>query len=455
MNTSSHLATALHGSVITPGSSEYEAARKVYNGMIDRHPDLVVRCANVADVRTAVNFARQEGLTVAIRGGGHNGAGLGVCDHGMVIDLSPMKGVRVDPVTKTVRAEAGCTQADLNHAAQSFGLAVPAGIISTTGIAGLTLGGGTGYLTRKYGLSLDNLLEADVVLADGRFVTASAQQNDDLFWAIRGGGGNFGIVTSFLFRGCPVDQVFAGPMLWEMEHAREVLQWYRDVALTLPEDLYGFFAFLKVPPGPPFPEELHHKTMCGIVWAYCGPLDQAEEAFRPVRKFRVPKFELTGPMPYTALQSMFDGIYAPGLQWYWRGDFVSEIPEQAIDEHLKFAAQLPTLQSTMHLYPVDGAASRVGRHETAFSYREAKWSMVIVGVDPDPANAEKITAWTKDYWSALHPYSLGGAYVNFMMDEGIDRIKATYRDNYDRLLAIKRKYDPENFFHVNQNIRPD
>jgi FAD binding domain/Berberine and berberine like len=455
MNTSSQLATAIRGSVITPTSSEYEVARKVYNGMIDRHPDVIVRCANVADVRTAVNFARQEGLTVAIRGGGHNGAGLGVCDHGMVIDLSPMKGVRVDPVTKTVRAEAGCTQADLNHAAQSFGLAVPAGIISTTGIAGLTLGGGTGYLTRKYGLSLDNLLEVDVVLADGRFVTASAKENDDLFWAIRGGGGNFGIITSFLFRGCPVDQVFAGPMLWEMENAREVLQWYRDVALTLPEELYGFFAFLKVPPGPPFPEELHHKTMCGIVWASCGPLDQAEEAFRPVRKFRAPKFELTGPMPYTALQSMFDGIYAPGLQWYWRGDFVSEIPDQAIDEHLKFAAQLPTLQSTMHLYPVDGAAGRVGRHETAFSYREAKWSMVIVGVDPDPANAEKITAWTKDYWSALHPYSLGGAYVNFMMDEGIDRIKATYRDNYDRLLAIKQKYDPSNFFHVNQNIRPD
>jgi hypothetical protein len=455
MNTSSQLATALHGRVITPSSSEYEVARKVYNGMIDRHPDLVVRCANVADVRTAVNFARQQGLTVAVRGGGHNGAGLGVCDHGMVIDLSPMKGVRVDPVTKTVRAEAGCTQADLDHAAQSFGLAVPAGIISTTGIAGLTLGGGTGYLTRKYGLSLDNLLEADVVLADGQFVIASAQENDDLFWAIRGGGGNFGIVTSFLFRGCPVDQVFAGPMLWEMEHAREVLQWYREVSLTLPEELYGFFAFLKVPPGPPFPEELHHKTMCGIVWAYCGPLDQAEEAFRPLRKFRAPKFELTGPMPYIALQSMFDGIYSPGLQWYWRGDFVAEIPDQAIDEHLKFAAQLPTLQSTMHLYPVDGAASRVGRHETAFSYREAKWSMVIVGVDPDPANAEKITAWTKDYWSALHPYSLGGAYVNFMMDEGIDRIKATYRDNYDRLLAIKRKYDPENFFHVNQNIRPD
>src|ERR1700726_2997709 len=450
-----NLSAKLRGSVITPGSDEYEVARRVYNGMIDRRPDAIVRCADVADVMTAVNFARNEDVAVAVRGGGHNGAGLGVCDHGLVIDLSSMKGVLVNPATNTIRAEAGCTQADLSHAAHDFGLAVPLGVISSTGIAGLTLGGGTGYLTRKYGLTVDNLLKADLVLADGRFVTASAKENADLFWAIRGGGGNFGVVTSFLFRGCPVDQVFAGPMLWEMGHARELLQWYREVELALPEELYGFFAFLKVPPGPPFPEELHHKTMCGIVWAYCGPLDQAEEAFRPVRKFRAPKFELTGPMPYTALQSMFDGIYAPGLQWYWRGDFVSEIPDQAIDEHLKFAAQLPTLQSTMHLYPVDGAASRVGRHETAFSYREAKWSMVIVGVDPDPANAEKITAWTKDYWSALHPYSLGGAYVNFMMDEGIDRVKATYRDNYDRLLAIKQKYDPSNFFHVNQNIRPD
>jgi FAD/FMN-containing dehydrogenase len=450
----SKLSPNLRGSVITPASGEYEAARKVYNGMIDRRPDVIIRCANVADARTAVSFARQEGLTVAVRGGGHNGAGLGVCDHGLVIDLSSMKGVRVDPATNTVRAEAGCTQADLNHAAHSFGLAVPVGVVSTTGIAGLTLGGGTGYLTRKYGLALDNLLEADLVLADGRFVTASAKENPDLFWAIRGGGGNFGIVTSFLFRGCPVDQVFAGPMFWEMEHAREVMQWYREISLALPEELYGFFAFLKVYPAPPFPEELHRKTMCGIIWAYCGLLDKVEEAFRPIRKFRTPRFELTGTMPYTALQSMFDAIYPPGMQWYWRGDFLGRIPDEAIDEHLKFGEQLPTLQSMMHFYPVDGAASRVDRHETAFSYRDAKWSMVMVGVDPDPANAEKITAWTKDYWEALHPYSLGGAYVNFMMEEGIDRIKATYRDNYDRLVEIKRKYDPDNFFHINQNIRP-
>ena len=448
------LSPNLRGSVITPVSGEYEAARKVYNEMIDRHPGAIVRCANVADVRAAVNFAHQEGLTVAVRGGGHNGAGLAVCDQGFVIDLSSMKGVRVDPAASTVRAEAGCTQADLNHAAHSFGLAVPVGVVSTTGIAGLTLGGGTGYLTRKYGLALDNLLEADLILADGRFVTANARENSDLFWAIRGGGGNFGIVTSFLFRASPVDQVFAGPMFWEMEHAREVMQWYREISSALPEELYGFFAFLKVFPIQPFPEELHRKTMCGIVWAYCGPLDNVEEAFRPVRKFRAPRFELTGPMPYTALQSMFDALYPPGMQWYWRGDFLGQIPDQAIDEHLKFGEQLPTQHSTMHFYPVDGAASRVDRHATAFSYRDAKWSMVIVGVDPESANAEKITTWTKDYWTAVHPYSLGGGYVNFMMDEGIDRIKATYRDNYDRLVEIKRKYDPNNFFHINQNIRP-
>ena len=450
-----NLSAKLRGSVITPGSGEYEVARRVYNGMIDRRPDAIVRCADVVDVTTVVNFARNEDIAVAVRGGGHNGAGLGVCERGFVIDLSLMKGVLVNSVTKTIRAEAGCTQADLSHAAHDFGLAVPLGVISSTGIAGLTLGGGMGYLTRKYGLTVDNLLEANLVLADGHLVTASAAQNPDLFWAIRGGGGNFGIVTSFLFRGCPVAQVFAGPMLWEMEHARELLEWYREVAPAQPEELCGIFAFLKVPPGRPFPEELHGKTMCGIVWAYCGPLDLVEEAFRPVRKFREPRFELMASMPYPALQSMFDAIYPPGLQWYWRGDFFGQISDRAIDEHLKFGEQVPTLHSTMQLNPVDGAVGRFNRHDTAFSYRDAKWSMVIVGVDPDPANAEKITAWTKNYWAALHPYSLGGAYVNFLMDEGIDRVKAAYRDNYDRLLKVKRKYDPANFFRINQNIRPD
>jgi FAD/FMN-containing dehydrogenase len=286
-------------------------------------------------------------------------------------------------------------------------------------------------------------------------VTASGEENPDLFWALRGGGGNFGIVTSFLFRAWPVNEVFGGPMLWEIDDARGVLEWYREVALAQPEELYGFFAILKVPPGPPFPEEIHLKTMCGIVWAYCGPSDQVENAFRPIRQFRAPKFEHLGQMPYAMLQSMFDALLPPGLQWYWRGDFLGEISDEAIDQHIKFGEALPTPLSAMHLYPMDGYAGRVNRHDTAFSYRDAKWSMVIAGIDPDPVNTGTITKWTKDYWAAIHPYGLGGAYVNFMMDEGLDRIKATYRDNYDRLVEIKRKYDPTNFFKINQNIQPN
>src|ERR1700722_16432533 len=422
--------------------------------MVDRRPDFIVRCAEVADVRSAVNFARQENLTVAVRGGGHNGAGFAVCDHGLVIDRSPMKAVRVDPVANTVRAEAGCTQADLNLAAQGFGLAVPAGVISTTGIAGLTLGGGTGYLTRKYGLALDNLLEAEVVLSDGRFVTASAKENDDLFWAVRGGGGNFGVVTSFLFQGQPVHTVYGGPMFWRLEDAAEVTRWYRDFIVKAPDDVYGFFAFHTIPPTAPFPERFHRMKMCGIVWCSTGPIKKAEKIFKPIRKFKTPAIDLVGPIPHPSLQSLFDGLYPPGMQWYWKADFIRTLPDEAIAQHLKHAATLPTLQSTMHLYPINGAAGRVKRGATAWWHRDANWTEVIVGVDPDRAKKEEISAWAKEYWSALHPYSAGGAYINFMMDEGEERIRATYGKNYKRLAKIKKRYDPGNLFRVNQNIRP-
>jgi FAD/FMN-containing dehydrogenase len=366
-----------------------------------------------------------------------------------------MRGVRVDPDAQTVRVEGGAKWGDVDHAAHAFGLAVPTGIISTTGVAGLALGGGHGYLTRKYGLTIDNLLEADVVLADGSFVKASEEENEDLFWAIRGGGGNFGVVTSFLFRGNPVSTVYAGPMFWELDRAEEILRWYRDFSPQAPEDLYGFFAFLVVPPAPPFPEHLHGKRMCGVVWCYSGPMEGAEEAFRPVRQEAgPPAFEFLGPMPVPVLNSLFDALYPPGLQWYWRGDFVTELSDEAIAMHLRHGPEVPTMHSTMHLYPIDGAPQRVDRHDTAFSYREATWSQVIVGVDPDPANAERITEWTKEYYDAVHPHSGGGAYVNFMMDEGQERVKATYRDNYERLVEIKNKYDPTNLFRVNQNVRP-
>ncbi len=444
----------LRGHLIRPGDPGYDDARRVYNAMIDRRPALITRCANVADVIRSVNFARDNGVLVAIRGGGHNGAGLGTCDGGLVIDLLPMKGIRVDPKARTARVEGGCTFGDVDHATHAFGLATPAGIISTTGVGGLTLGGGIGYLTRKYGLTIDNLLEVDVVLADGSLVTASAGQNEDLFWAVRGGGGNFGVVTSFLFRLHPVQTVVAGPTLYPLEQAPEVMRWYREFLPQAPEDLNGFFAFLTVPPGPPFPEALHLKKMCGVVWCYCGAPDRAEEVFRPIREFGRPALYGVQPMPYPVLQSAFDALYPPGLQWYWRADFVNELSDEAIARHATYGSQLPTLHSTMHLYPIDGAVHRVRRNDTAFSYREARWAQVMVGVDPDAANAERIKDWTVRYWEALHPYSAGGAYVNFMMDEGQERVQATYRDSYARLAKIKRKYDAGNLFRVNQNIRP-
>jgi FAD/FMN-containing dehydrogenase len=320
----------------------------------------------------------------------------------------------------------------------------------------LTLGGGMGHLTRKFGLTIDNLLAADVVLADGTFVVASANQNSDLFWALRGGGGNFGVVTSFLFQAHPVRMVCAGPMLWELDQAADIVKWYREFIPQAPEDISGFVAFLTVPPGPPFPEALHFKKMCGIVWCYVGALEQANEILAPLRSFRPPAFEFFAPMPFPMLQSMFDGLYVPGLQWYWKADFVKELSDQAIALHIKHASELPTLHSTMHMYPLNGAAHTPGNDETAWSSRDAMWSEVIVGVDPDPANKDRITAWAKSYWEELHPYGAGGAYVNFMMEgEGEDRIRATYGDNYPRLARIKAKYDPDNFFRVNQNIPPE
>ena len=446
--------SSLRGGLIEPGDPHYDEARKVYNAMIDRRPRLIARCLDVADVIAAVNFGREHELLVSIRGGGHNAGGLGVCDDGLVIDLSPMKYVRVDPKKRIVVAGGGALWGDVDHATHAFGLAVPAGIISTTGVGGLTVGGGLGHLTRQCGLTIDNLLAVDMVLADGRFVTASSKEHADLFWAVRGGGGNFGVVTSFLFKAHPIHTNYAGPMLWPLEHAGEMMRWYRGFIAKAPNTLNGFFAFLTVPPGPPFPEHLHNKKMCGIVWCYTGPAGKAEQVFKPIRAFKTPALDFVGPIPHPALQSMFDPIYPPGLQWYWKADFVRELSDQAIALHVQHGSKLPTTQSTMHLYPIDGAASRVKNTATPWSYRDAVWAQVMVGVDPDPANKEKISAWAKDYWTALHPYSAGGAYVNFMMDEGEDRIRATYGKNYDRLAKVKKRYDPANLFRVNQNIKP-
>jgi FAD/FMN-containing dehydrogenase len=445
----------LRGRLIEPGDKDYDDVRKVYNGMIRKKPRLIARCADVADVIRSVNFAREKDLLLAIRGGGHNAGGLGICDDGLVIDLSPIKYTQVDPAARTITVGGGCVWGDVDHATHVFGLATPSGFISTTGVAGLTLGGGVGHLTRKYGLTIDNLVSVDVVLASGKFVKASADENSDLFWALRGGGGNFGVVTSFTFKLHPVDILYGGPMLYELSEASDVMKWYRELIPGAPDDLSGFFAFLTVPPAPPFPEHLHLKKMCGVVWAYAGAQEKAEETFKPIRAFKKPALDFVGPIPHPALQSMFDALYPPGLQWYWRADFFNELSNDAIAQHIRFGQALPTMHSTMHLYPTNGAASRIGKSDTAWNYRDAKWAEVIVGVDPDPANNEKIISWTKSYYDALHPYSAGGAYVNFLMgDEGEDRVKKTYGDNYERLVAIKNKYDPHNLFRVNQNVKP-
>jgi FAD/FMN-containing dehydrogenase len=446
--------SALRGELIAPGDARYDEARKVYNGMIDRRPRLIARCTDVADVITAVNFGRDNSLPLAIRGGGHNAAGSGVCNDGLVIDLSPMRYVHVDPQKKTIRAGGGALWGDVDHAGHPFGLAVPAGFVSTTGVGGLTLGGGIGHLTRTYGLTIDSILSVDMVLANGKFVIASPKENSDLFWAIRGGGGNFGVVTSFLFKAHPVHTQYAGPMLYELSETVDVMKWYRTFIAKAPRELNGFFAFLIVPPGPPFPEHLHNKKMCGIVWAYSGNVKKGPSVFKPIRKFKAPALDLVGPIPNPVLNSMFDPLYPPGLQWYWKADFVRELSDEAIALHAEHGAKLPTLLSTMHMYPIDGAASRVKSDATAWAYRDAKWSSVIVGVDPDPAKRDQITTWARDYWAALHPHSAGGAYVNFMMDEGEERVKATYGKNFAKLQKVKKKYDPQNVFRSNQNIKP-
>lgn len=445
--------TNLRGEIILPNDSNYNNARKVYNGMINKHPAMIAKCADVADVITAVNFGKTNNLLVSVRGGGHNAGGLGICDDGLVIDLSSIRYTHVDSKSKTIRVGGGCQWGDVDHAGHAYGLAVPTGIISTTGVGGLTLGGGLGYLTPKHGLTIDNLISADMVLADGSMVSASADENQDLFWAIRGGGGNFGIVTSFLFQAHPVHTIFGGPTFWDVDKTEEVLKWYRDFILKAPKDLYGFFALLTVP-GAPFPEHLHGRKMCGVIWSYSGPLEKSEEVFKPIRDMN-PEFEFTGPMPHPALNSMFDQFYPSGLQWYWRADFIDKIPDEAVAHHAAFGKAMPTPHSTMHLYPIFGKAHEVGESDTPWAYRKANWSQVIVGVDPEPSNKEKITKWTKDYFEAIHPFSSGGAYINFMMDdEGQERVKASYRHNYDRLVKVKTKYDPENFFRVNQNIKP-
>ena len=409
---------------------------------------------DVADVSSGVEFATEQKLEVAIRGGSHSGPGYGTVNGGLVIDLSRMRGVRVDTDEKTVRVEGGALLGDVDHATYPFGLAVPSGTFSITGVGGLTLGGGMGYLSRRYGLNIDNLLSVDMVLADGCFVTARKKQNEDLFWAVRGGGGNFGIVTSFLFQARPEATVYGGPMIWPVEESIDILPYWQDLILSAPEALYGIFAFLTIPPVPAFPEQYHLKKMCAVIWCYSGELESAEQVLKPIREFRKPAIDMVAPIPFPALQSMFDPLYPAGYQWYWESDFFRQLDTQAMNEIIKSANDLPTGFSAIHIFPLNGAVGRIDPDETPWGFRDANFSIALIGVDPDPMNKERITSWAKGSWSLLHPYSVGGGYLNFQMDKGKDTVEMAYTNNYIRLAKLKAKYDPNNFFHINQNIPP-
>ncbi len=454
MSSIEKLRERVHGEVITPGDAGYDEARAVQNGMIDKLPAAVVRATDAADVAAAVNTAREAGLDLAIRGGGHSVPGFGTCDDGIVIDLSGMRAVRVNADARTARAQGGSTWGDFNEATGAVGLATTGGIISTTGVVGLTLGGGIGYLARGHGLSIDNVVSAEVVLADGNAITASPREHEDLFWALRGGGGNFGVVTQLEFALHPVSEIYGGPMFFELSDAEDVLRWYRDYIKTAPEEFGGFPAFQIAPPLPFVPEERVGDTFLAFVSCWNGPADQGEVNLKSLRDVAPVVAEHVGAMPYAALNSAFDGLYPAGLQQYWKANFVKELSDEAIATHLTHGPEVPTVHSTMHIYPINGAVHRVAAEETAWGHRDANFAMVIVGAWPDPADNEQNIKWVKDYAAATAPHSEAGGYVNFMASDDQGRVRDNYGPSYDRLLEVKRTYDPGNLFHLNQNIVP-
>jgi FAD/FMN-containing dehydrogenase len=440
--------------VITAGDPGYDEARAVHNGMFDRRPKVIIRTEQVADVIAGVNFARDNGLELAVRGGGHSAPGFGTTDGGVVIDLGSMRHVHVDPRSRTARAGGGATWGDFNYATHAYGLATTGGIVSTTGIGGLTLGGGIGYLTRGYGLSIDNLLSAEVVTSDGTVRTASRDEHADLFWALRGGGGNFGVVTSFEFQLHPISDVYVGVFFYELDAASDLLRFWRDFIATAPEACGGFPAFQIAPPLDFIPAEHHGDTFCAAVVHWAGPLEEGEAAMKRFRDVAPVVAEMVGPMPYPALNSAFDALFPKGIRSYWKGSFVTELTDAAIEAHLVHGPKVPEVSATMHLYPINGACHRVAADETAFAYREATFATVIVAAWQDPAvDAERI-AWVRDYYRATAPHSEPGGYVNFMADDDQARVEDNYGGNYRRLVDIKRTYDPDNLFHLNQNIDP-
>lgn len=453
-NRADSLQRLLHGELIDPASAGYDEARQLYNAMHDRHPALIVQAADDSDVVAAVNYARESGLDLAIRSGGHNVAGLGSVDGGLVIDMRCIDNVDVDAQTQTVRVGGGAHWGQVDAATHAIGMATPSGVISTTGVAGLTLGGGFGYLSRKHGLTIDNLVSAEVVTANGELVTASDRENPDLFWAIRGGGGNFGVVTSFEFRLHPVETVYGGPIFYPASVSPDILAFYRDFVKTAPRELGLFFGYHEAPPAPFVPEALQGHKACMIQTCWTGNIDEAEAILRPIREAGPVALDLAGPLPYPALNSMFDALLPYGLHHYWKADYVSELSDDAIAVHATYGPSVPNFFSLMHLYPLDGAIQEVPSSAMAYAQRDAQFVHIIAGIDSDSATMPANTQWVRNYWSDLHPSSTGAGYVNFLMDEGQDRIRATYRANYPRLVEEKQRWDPRNLFHVNQNIRP-
>lgn len=449
------LKASFRGDLIGPGDDGYETARRVWNGMVDKRPALIVRCAGAADVIAAVDAARRAEISVAVRGGGHNVAGNAVSDGGIVIDLSGMKAIRVDARRRVAHAEAGLLWGELDRETQAFGLAVPGGIQSTTGIAGFTLGGGIGWLSRRFGLTCDNLLAADVVTADGRLLTASEEANDDLFFAIRGGGGNFGVVTSFDYRLHPVEFVFGGMVFHRLERAAEVLAFFRDYTLSAPDELGAIAFLMTAPDAPDIPRRLRGQPVAAIGVCYTGPLDEAEEVVRAVREFGPPEADRIRPLSYLELQQLTDAANPPGQQNYWKAEYLAGLSDRAIETIVRHVAAKPSVPSKVLLPRLGGAVGRIAAEATAFGHRDPPFIVNIMAASPDPAVRDRLIGWAREFWDDLQPFSAGGVYVNFLGEEGEDRVRAAYGDEtFDRLARLKAKYDPANFFHLNQNIKP-
>jgi FAD/FMN-containing dehydrogenase len=449
------LRSKVRGEVLLPGDPGFEAARTIWNAMIDRKPGLIVRCAGVADVMHSVALARDHGLLVSVRGAGHNIAGNAVCDDGLMIDLSAMKSVRVNPETRRAYVEPGATLADFDHEAQAFGLAAPLGINSTTGVAGLTLGGGFGWLTRKYGMSVDNLVSVEMITAEGKLVRASARENPDLFWALRGGGGNFGVVTLFEFQLHPVGpEVLSGLIVFPFTQAKVLLAKYREFVDQIPEDLNVWAILRQAPPLPFLPAAIHGKLVVIFPFVYAGDIELGRRAIEPLRSFGEPHGEHLGPQLYTAWQKAFDPLLTFGARNYWKSHNFSELRDGAIDSMIEYAARLPSSQCEIFIGLVSGQANRVAKEATAYAHRDTKFVLNVHGRWEKPEDDKTCISWAREFFKATAPYATGGVYVNFLTEDETDRIRAAYGPNYDRLVQLKRKYDPTNLFRLNQNIKP-